>query len=336
MGYAKLNFATTVTTAQAMYDVVRCINGTNTTTANLAYATPANSELVNTLNENWTVLYGTVAATTTAYVVTSPCISQGKTHRARLQMFNGTSWDASVAFSTAGAGIGVNTIESATSATVVTNPTHYSTSAGSTGGGRFVVTVNASNVNIYIHWSQHHILMYGLSGATGATMLLGTFQHPETSLTQFTNTAPVIQYNNTYNNTTTFVTSTAPGANTTAGIVLQGIQVHQPSTNVTSGVYHVGTGGFGTVALSDYDPYPSLDAAGNNTYPLVPFYWSNPAIGIPIINISELTGVYRMSKLATVSEGLITLSANEDYVWLPISTIITGGTVQAGIGLLKK
>lgn len=335
MGYAKLNFATTVTAAQAMYDVVRCVNGTITSTANLTYATPAGSEFVNTLAQNWSVLYGTVADTTTAYVITSPCVSAGKTHRVRLQMSNGSTWDTSAAFSTAGAGIGLNTIETATSATSVTNPTFYSTSAGATGIGRYVVKTDASNVNIYVHWSSRHILMYGLSGATGATMLIGSFQYPETSLTQFTGTAPVAQYNNTYNNTTTFITTTAIGASTTAGIILQGIQVHTPSTNVTNGVYHIGTGGFGTVTLSDFDPVPSLDASGNSSYPIVPFYWSNPAIGLPIINISELSGVYRMSKTASVSEGTLTLGA-DTYVWLPISTLITGGTIQAGIGLLKK
>lgn len=335
MGYAKLNFATTVTTAQAMYDVVRCVNGTITSTANLSYANTTNSELVNTLAENWTVLYGTVADTTTAYVVTSPCVSAGKTHRVKLQMCNGSAWDASAAFSTAGAGIGLNTIETATTATAVTNPTFYSTSTGATGMGRYVVKVDASNVNIYVHWSSHHILMYGLSGVTGANMLIGSFEYPETSLTQFTGTAPIAQYNNTYNNTTTYITTTAVGASTSAGVLLQGIQVHTPSTNVTNGVYNIATGGFGTTALSDFDPVPSLDASGNNTYPVVPFYWSNPAIGLPIINISELTGVYRMSKTASVSEGTLTLGA-DTYVWLPISTLITGGTIQAGIGLLKK
>ena len=335
MGYAKLNFATTVTTAQAMYDVVRCINGTITAKANLSYASTTNSEFVNTLNENWTVDYGSVADTTTAYIVSSSCETAGKTHRARLQMFNGTSWDTSAAFSTSACGIGVNTIEEATSATAVTNPTFYSTSAGTTGGGRYVVTVNASNTNIYLHWSKHHILLYGLSGAGATTMMIGTFEYPETSLTQFTNTAPVAQYNYTYNQSTAFITTTAVGTGTTGAILWQGIEVHVPNTSTTNGLYNLGTSGFGTLLRSRFDPIATLDVSGNNVYPLVPLYWSLPSLGIPIINISELTGVYGMAKSATAAEGVFTVVA-DGYVWLPLSTVITGGTQQAGIGLLKK
>jgi hypothetical protein len=337
MGYAKLNFATTVTTAQAMYDIVRCLNGTNTSTANLIYANTANSEIVNTLNENWSVLYGNVADTTTAYVVTSPCVTASKTHRVKLQMGNGSSWDTSAAFTTTGAGIGLNTIETATSATSVTNPTFYSTSTGANGMGRYLIKTDATNTSIYIHWSAKHILFYGLSSNAVGTMYMGSFEYPETSLTQYTNTAPVIQYNNTYTANTTYVTTTTVGTDTTLGIIFQGIKIYTPNNNTTNGVYHIPTGGFGTVPVTDFDAVQTIDATGNNVYPIVPFYWSNPAIGLPIMNISELTGVYRMSRVASVPEGLFTSGA-DTYVWLPLASTINGGVglTQAGIALLKK
>jgi len=335
MGYAKLNFATTVTTAQAMYDVVRVLNGTITAPANLSYASTTNSEIVNTLAENWTVVYGSVADTTTAYVVSSPCVTAAKTHFVKLQMGNGTSWDASAAFSTAGAGIGLNTISAATSATSVTNPAFYSTSTGATGMGRYLVKVDASNTNIYIHWSSHHILFYGLSSAGATTMFIGSFEYPENSLTQFTNTAPVLQYNYTYAQTTTFITTTAVTTGTTSAILFQGINIHEPLASTTSGVYNLGVAGYGTVIHSDFDPIVTLDSLGNNVYPLVPYYWTLPSRGIPNLNLSQLTGVYRMAKSAGAAEAVFTVGG-ASYVWLPLSTTITGGTQQAGIGILKS
>ena len=102
-------------------------------------------------------------------------------------MFNGSAsgWDLSTAFSTAGAGIGCNSISGATSATAVSNPAFYSLSSGATGGGRYIVRVDASNANIYIHWSQHHIAFYGICGS--GTGFHGSYEYPETGLTQFSN-----------------------------------------------------------------------------------------------------------------------------------------------------
>jgi hypothetical protein len=164
---------------------------------------------------------------------------------------------------------------------------------------------------------------------------MASLEYPETSLTQFTNTAPVAQYTMLYGYTTSFITTTTPSTGTTAAIVLQGINVHQPSVNTTSGVYNLGVSGFGTVTLSTFNPVFTIGTDGSNIYPLVPVYWSVPSVGIPIINLSQLTGVYRMATSATFSEGVFTVDS-DSYVWLPISTTITGGTQSSAIGLLKK
>lgn len=335
MGYARLNFGTAVTTAQAMYDIVRVLDGTITSIANLSYASTTLSEIVNTLGENWTVAYGSVADTTTSYVLSKPCVTSSKTHWVRLQMFNGTSWDSSIAFSTAAAGVGLNSITAATSNTAVSNPAFYSTSSGATGGGRYVVKVDASNTSIFVHWSQHHILFYGLSGAGATTMMMGSFEYPENSLTQYTGEAPILQYNYTYNQATTFTTILVPGASTANTITFQSLNQFDPVTNTITGVYNLGVSGFGTVIHNDFSPTLTLTNTGANTYPLVPYYWNLPSLGLPFVNISDLTGVYRMSRGIANSEDLFAVGA-DNYVWLPLSTTITGGTQQAAIALLKK
>lgn len=335
MGYAKLNFATSVTTGQALYDIVRVISGNITVVANLSYANTTNSEIVNTLAENWTIEYGSVADTTGSYIVSSPCVTNTKKHWILLQASNAYTYNSSAAFSTAGSGINLSTISDAVSISSYSNPTYYSTTGSTIGAGRYLVHVDASNTNIYVHWSSHHVLIYGKFITGAATGIMASLEYPETSLTQFTNTAPVAQYTMLYGYTTSFITTTTPSTGTTAAIVLQGINVHQPSVNTTSGVYNLGVSGFGTVTLSTFNPVFTIGTDGSNIYPLVPVYWSVPSVGIPIINLSQLTGVYRMATSATFSEGVFTVDSNS-YVWLPISTTITGGTQSSAIGLLKK
>lgn len=338
MGYAKLNFATSVTTAQALYDVIRLVTGAINSAASLSYASTSNSEVVNTLNENWTLQYGTVDPTTTAYVVSSPCVTNTKTHWIRFSCFNGTSWDTSTAFSNSvNTGFGFSTISAATSVSSVTNSTFYSTGS-TTGGGRYVVRVDASNTNIYLHWSGKHILLYGLFGLINTTGFIGSFEYPENSLTQFTNTSPVLQFNNYYNTSSTFITTTTPGSGTTTAILFQGINIHDCSTNTTNGVYNLGVSGIGTVRLDDFDVPVTLGTDGSNSYPLVPYYWTLADRGIPIIDISQLSGVYRIGRNAGTLEALFTVGS-DSYVFLPISTTInTPGTTTAhgAIAVIKK
>lgn len=336
MGYAKLNFATTVTTSQALYDIVRVLDGTITAPANLTYASTVNSEIVNTLAENWTVSFGSVADSTTSYIMESPCTTVGKTHYILLQATAAGIWNSSAAFNGTTSGIGMSTISAATSISSYSNPTFYSTTATAAGMGNYVISVDASNTNIYLHWSSHHVLIYGKRGSGTQTGFLASIEYPETSLTQFTNTAPIVQFNHGYSVTDSFITLTTPGVQTnSSGIVLQGINVHTPTNNTTNGVFNLGVSGFGTIRIAQYNCPFTIGTDGSNVYPLVPFYWSSPANSIPVINMSQLTGVFRMSTGATFSEGVFTVGA-DSYVWLPISTVITGGTQTSGLGLLKK
>lgn len=339
MGYARLTFATTVTTAQAMYDVVRLLNGNITSAANLTYATVNSSEVVNTLGENWTVDYGDVADTTTAYVVSSPCVPSGITHYARLQMYNNATWDASAALSTANVGISVNTIESATSATSVLNPTVYKTNnSGLMGGGWFAI----KPTQMVLSWSQHHILFYGPNAKETETGFIGTFEYVETPLNTMVNGPPVVQFQLFYNDSG-WITVTAPFSTTPdyrGSGVLQGLQVHNPSTNTTTSVTDFSPSPLNTFDFHDgtpqnADPVPTINSSGTYVYPLIPIYWSRPAVGWPQYNISELCKIYRMGKNATEVESVFTVDG-DSYAYLPLASSYGSTTQTSAIAVLKK
>lgn len=338
MGYARLNFAVGQNNAQALYDIVQVVTGQVTTAANLTYANSSNSEIVNTLNQNWTIEHGTLDVATLSYVITSPCVTAGKTHRVWLVAANTSTWPGQATYTTAGvyALVSLVSITSATSNTSVSNPTWYSTSA-TTGRQYRGVEINTNNTNIYVSWSRYHILIYGLVNyANSNTGFLGSFEYPETSLTQFTNTPPVLFYSYNHTATTTFVASTAPSTGTAiSSIVFQGLNVHQPSTNTTSGVYNLGNTGFGTVQMSVFDPNVSIDSGGVNSYPFVPFYWSLPSVGIPMVNLSYYSKFYRIHKNINNPETIIT-EGSDNYVYLTLSAGgIAGTNGSSAIVVLK-
>lgn len=346
MGYAKLNFATSVTTSQAMYDIVRVVNGTVTSAANLTYASTTSSEIVNTLAQNWTVTYGTVADTTVAYVLERDCATVGKTKYAWLTTnANGTYGGSSAAFSTTGHGIYLNTITAATSATAVSNPAYYYSVSANANSYRHNFQVDATNQNLYLSWSKYHLLLYG-QVEIGHSAFSGTFEYPETNLSQFTNSAPVVHYWYSAGATSNF--QTLVGLQTTGTVdqaIFQATNVHFPLTNTTSGIAlatHTSaattvTNG-ATIALKQtWDPAQTWNGSGANVYPLVPLFSYDPDKALPIMNISQLTGVYRISDLAGPVETLYSVGA-DNYVFLPIgdNTTSTGAAVYAAIAVLKK
>jgi len=338
MGYAKLNFAGTVTNAQAMYDIVRVVNGTITSAANLSHASTTNSEIVNTLNQNWTVTYGTVAATTLAYVLENSCETAGKTKYAWLTTNTGGSYGgAAGAFSASSYlsnGIYLNTITGATSATAVSNPAHYSTNTATSGFRINNMNVDTVNTSIYVSWSKYHLALYGKFPQNGMG-IVGTFEYPETALSQFTNTPPVLQYKYSEASTGTFIEAGGPISTTTNTIIFQPANLHYPQTNTTVGIGWTDAGSIGTADLDSFNAVQTLNSSGASVYPLVPIYESLPALGIPIINISQYSGVYKMGSGAGPYETLYTVGS-DNYVWLPIAVSVTSTTIDCGITFLKK
>lgn len=316
MGYAKLNLPTTVTSSNALYDLVRCITGNISNVADLTFAVSASSELVNTLGENWTITYGDLTASTTTYVLESNCVVEGKKHYTRLISSNANAMFATTALSTNFAGINLTTCSGATAANIVTNETFYSFS-GSTAVGSSSIGVTANSPFIYASWSRYHLMIWGLLGQTtsarAGTGFQGSFEYPETSLTQFTNTAPLVhlRWNHTAN--VAFNNATTRGTFVSSNIVLQGTNVHDPANSTTSGVFNFGVNGFGTCQMQVFDPVKSIDSTGADTYPLTPLYWCTSGNAIPLINLSQLSQVYRISKASGAPESVFTVG-NVDYV----------------------
>lgn len=337
MGYAKLNFPIDTETSNVLYDIVRVIDGTVTATNSLSYASTLNSEIVNTLGENWTVLYGTKIPGTTAYVVTSTCVTSSKIHYVHLMNNDGvTGWNASNSMSAdANCGVGLFSISGAASSTSVSNPIYYSTDPAAGDAGRSTVRTDSSNPHIYVHWSKHHVLLFGRNGdSTARLTFFGSFEYPENDLTTFYNTTPIVYLLKMKDFTTAFETSIVPDLGTVSGHIWQGVQFYQPLTGTISNI-DLGQAGFGTI-VDDFDPVRVLANDGSLQYPLIPMYWSIPSLGIPNINISTLSGVYKMPSYAGIVEDVFTVGGNS-YLFLPLGTTLSAvGTQQSGIALLKK
>lgn len=348
MGYALLNFTTSHTVGEVMYDIVAVATGVTTTIAGLTYASNTNSEIVNTLGENWTRLYGDHSSSTGAYVLTSPCTSNTKTHHVQLSGYGAAgAWNdpTGTCLPTATRGVNLTTISAATSATSVSDQTFYVAAGGGTDIRNSVIGVTASNLNILVSWSRKHIIIYGIGGTLGAaTIFKGSFEYPENSLTQFTNTAPVANYSLTYGLVTQALTSTTTTSNYN-GFIFQGIKIHVPTDSNTYGVFNligdnnyigVATSGFGTIGLipNNVNPEFTLSATGANTYQLVPMYYALPRAGIPIINISTLSKVFFMSKNAG-NTGDVFTEGSDSYAWHPFGTALSGGTQTGGFAFLK-
>lgn len=340
MGYAKLNFTAGQTGAQALFDIVRVVTGNVSNVSNLTYASITNSEIVNTLGQNWSVQYGSIEPSTASYVITTPCVTAGKTHKVWLLTSSNLAWPASSTFTSTGgnAYINVVTVSDASSNVAVSNPTWYSNTATAAGRAYRGVEVNSNNVNVYLNWSRYHIMIYGLTYfSNNNTGFFGSFEYPETSLTQFTNTAPVAFYSYNQSSGSSFLSNTtSPSAGSlVSNIVFQGLNIHQPLTSVTSGVYNLGNTGFGTMVMNTFNPNAAIDTGGVNSYTFVPFYWSLPSQGIPMINLSYYSKFYRVNNNINFPENILTVGA-ENYVYLTLTANgINGTNGIAGIAMLK-
>ena len=331
MGYAKLNFSVAQTNTQALYDIVRVVTGQATSTANLTYASSLYSEIVNTLGENWTIDYGPIDPSTASYVLSSPCVTAGKTHLVNMVAQTVSSDRASGTFAAAGNEnvVAFRTISAATSNVSVSNPTWYSTAT--TTGSRYnqAIGINSSNTDIYVSWSRYHILLFGLTHpVNNDTGFLGSFEYPENSLTQFTGTAPVLQYNLNHN-LGAFLSNVTPSSlTTTTATLFQGLNIHTPTNNTTNAVYNLGNTGFGTIRQNECEPVVALDANANNIYPFVPLYWSLPSQGIPLINISYYSKFYRVYKNIGQTGTVLNVGADQ-YAYLNINA--TGLAETSGV-----
>lgn len=334
MGYARLHFPNnnTILTTHVLYDIVGCLTGTFTATNQLQTATQTLSQIVNTANSNWSFVYpashGTKGTTNTSWVLSSPCVTASKTKYIRLTSFGGGAIAQSGTFtyydsalnSGNNAGILMQACTAASSATVLTNPAWYNTNNSS---GTYTNAV-ASNF-IYLHWSNRHCLIYGGYTSNLRKGFQALFEHQETGITTFRNTAPVVYINYTSSNGGWNSTETAPSSIAGSPNIVQVLNHFNVNTATATGVYNV---------LSDInsqqDHMSLLSDAASGAYPstttknsggavarqVQPLYWHQHHIGVPHQYVSQLSNVYRTAP-SMGSEGDTVTIGNDTYVYLP-------------------
>lgn len=337
MGFAKLRFENfSVTTSQAMSDVVKIVTGVAAAPADLTYASTTNSIIVNTRAENWTLVYGSTAGgTATDYVLSSPTLLAGKTHFVRMRSrasSTSSAYPSSAAMNAASgassASFTVATIGSATSATSVTNETHYRTTYPTSG-----VYANDLNPDIFVSWSARHIMLYGYNSS--GPVVVGSFQYPYSQLNQYGGYAPVMQWTYTPNETTWVADGTGP---TTSSLnVMQAPIYFRPTTSlsvpITLGSIKT-TYGYGTMDGSIV-PSTSYSSTGTTAYPLVPIMYSSPSTGNPVVNISSLTNVYFFPPAGGTYGDTITVGS-DTYVYLPLGTSLTDAAPTRAVAVLRS
>ena len=334
MGYAKIYFEDTVQASDAMFDVINVITGNYTSASELSYGSTTLSQVINTSEEDWSLLYGTLANTTTQYVLTSPCVIAGKIHYVRFQSCNSSAFATSSTFA-GGGGIGLATCTSAISANIVSNETFYSTNTTNLNSVR---TVTGVENYIRVSWSARHVSLHGHFFANTIGML-GSYEYAENGPSLYVNTAPTAQWNWYFGcNTTAYNSETTPGANATLNYAtFQATNIYVPANSTIQGVRSIGdnlTYGSDNMAL-----YPNLRSTigndGQSAAPLIAIYRASPFFGIPEINISAFGKIYKtVSNTGTIVDDNINFDSNT-YVYLPFSTTSTNTNSVGAVAVYK-
>ena len=205
MGFARLHYPRdgSVRSTTVLHDIVGVITGNFTSVTQLTGAVQNLSEIVNTDNSNWNILFpapanfvpATPNVNIASWVLTAPCVNSSKTKFVRLTNVNLVTINITgeVAGNVYGPaktlGITQQSATGATNSTTLVNETWY---GQGTNVGR-QATINSPD--IYISWSQHHLLIFGDIMTDGFIQygILASIEFPETSVTTASNTLPVIQ-----------------------------------------------------------------------------------------------------------------------------------------------
>ena len=335
MGFARLYFLNndTISAANVMYDIVRCITGTITSTDDLSYATRISSTIINTQNSNWTLAYPATIGSVgnVAYILSAPCVDSNKTKWVRLvtQHYHilGTTLNYRSSFaSSTGAGILMQSATAANVATTtlgsqLTNQTFYYSGGASTS---VQGVVNGNYINI--SWSQRHLLIHSnFVDSSNTKGFTASFEYAETNATQFANVAPVVHIQYVRNDYLWNSSLTSPGndsGNINWCVVLNH---YNPQTRVTSGLHNV---------LSDINgdresmPLISDDSTGafplivtkniNGAFsvPVQPLWFHQNHLGLQTVYVSNLSRVFRTAPNIAQENDTVTIG-NDTYVYLP-------------------
>lgn len=357
MGYARLYFPNdgTVLAYRVIHDIAGVLTGNITAVSNLTASadTRTYSQIYNTDNSNWqtmfpsTFTWGTPSTASTSVVLQAPCVTAGKTKYIRIGQFyqnafstSSTANYSSTMSNTNLVGLMMQSCTGASSATSLTNQTAwntYTTSASYTHslGGNFVI----------LHWSNRHCIMTGYKTTSttqlGRRVLMSAFEHNETPISLWANTAPVTHmvldsYNEAsavpstnFNYTSTYLGTGGTNFSNGSFSFLTEMQHFNNITQVATGVYNPLNDTLTNSIKDDYTlttssatDYPTVATktnTGSTAIYMQPLFYHQHNLGIPHMYYSNLTGVYRVAPNLGSEGDLITVGA-DTYVYVPVTS----------------
>lgn len=316
MAYATLAFASTVSVAQKLKDIIKVVTGAATSVSQLEFATQAASEVINTEPAGWTLadaasaLEASGTATKTEYRVSAPCVDSSKTKFAALSLRDRSSSNANTAVTlprpTASGTSGVMYIPigSGVSASALVNlcgePLIMQDGTGTSCVSNTALHMGVAGTTYYISVSARKLVVVAPSNQNTAN--LSTFmilEFPETPATVAYNNVPFaqIQYSNlrTANGGSYDFNSIGNGSTTVEAFVHRGVGF----TNWYRSTDFARANRFNdTEFTSDFVFLPTVPAVvtnpvgGGSLYPLMPIIDVRSAYGEGIHYYSSLTDVY--------------------------------------------
>lgn len=352
MGYASLNVPNngSVLATTVLHDIVGCITGQFSSSAQLRGANTASSEIVNTLGQNWNIAYPsannfvptTPNNTLASWVLTAPCINPSKTKYIRLtnwakglntgqNVINQSGTGATNQYTTSNVvwtvGILPQACLSASSQTSLVAETFYSTET--TTNGSVVSACNLLNGNnIILSWSSRHFVIWSNNVSTTTNfMLYGYVEFPETDVTVAQNLIPATWLIERNTNLVGSVAVYAPGntSNSIIGDILFP-SYYNIRTSTLGPASFVGTANSTDISMSTVgttprtvNTIPTINNAGSNRLMLTPIIINMMSFGQPNMYLSSYSNMYIVAN--NLGNGGDTITVGTDtYAYLPSNT----------------
>jgi hypothetical protein len=348
MGFAKLTYATdgSIRSTTVLHDIVGVITGTFTSTSQLTGAIQAQSEIVNTINSNWSFLYpasgsfvpATPNVNLASWVLTAPCVNTSKTKYIRLTNYNTGNINQTGAVTGniynggTSRGIILQGATSASTATTIVNGTFYQTN---TSGNLSMLRGS----QIFISWSNKHLILYSNlanSGTSATAGIMAYLEFPETTATQVSGATPavVLWVFDLYLTDNGYTSPSGIGAQNHA--ILPDYYNISAASRGMANIASLSTAFdrlYSTAITNTFQPINStINSAGSSRINIVPLMFSMLSKGYSPLYISEYSNMYLVA--AGLGSPGDTISIGSDlYVYLPGGG---SGTTSSPAYIIKK
>lgn len=356
MGYARLYFPNdgTVLAYRVIHDIAGVLTGNITAVSNLTASadTRTYSQIYNTANSNWqtmfpsTFTWGTPSTASTSVVLQAPCVTAGKTKYIRIGQFHNsvfsTATNANYSLnmsSTTLVGLLMQSCTGASSATSLTNQTSWNTY-----GNSALFNQSLSGNFVILHWSARHCIITGYKTTTtdqlGRRVLMSAFEHNETPISLWANTAPVTHMvldsfnqgpssaSTNFNYSGTYTGTGGVNMVNISASFLTEMQHFNNITQVATGVYNPLSDTTTNTIKDDYTlttssavDYPTVATktnTGSTAIYMQPLFYHQHNLGVPHMYYSNLSDVYRVAPNLGSEGDLITVGA-DTYVYIPVT-----------------